>query len=278
MSAGACTFQQVLDRAVRLCGFDPATLPATLAADFASWLEARVRDAWILARWPGTLVMEERAYAPRFALATVYADGDVVYDDATNAYYEAHEDGFSGRPVTDGAYWTALGDFDRALALEESGETPIGEVLGVWRTDPRKGAASPVGYTLLSDEAWCDPQAPATVWVLFRLAPPVFTATPYAAGTTYFAGDAAFGLPHSYLALRETTGTAPPHAATWRPQLCPAVLADWAARGAKADWLASDGQEDKAAAQESLARGWLNDRLADLTIHQGQAARYLVTP
>lgn len=273
-------FAKLLEPAVQLCGLDYANLPTTLAQCFAAWLEARVEEAWMLTQWPDTLVLEERGFRPRFSLATVYSINAEVYDPASGLYFRAIADSFNGEPAEDGAYWEEFTPTDRTIAFDEENETAIGEVLHVWKHDPRTVTApAPVNFWSTADSAILEPGSGASVWVQFRRPAPRFTAALYDAGTTYAEGDVVYraGSGDCFLARQACTGQTPESRPQfWDLQRTPAVLARYAQRAARADFLADDGQEDKALLQSAGARTWLADRLADLTIHQGQTRSYSV--
>lgn len=62
----------------------------------------------------------------------------------------------------------------------------------------------------------------------------------------------------------------------WTVVRVPHVLANYARRAAVADFLADDGQTDKAFAQERRAADWLEEQIIAVTITQRQTANYSV--
>ncbi len=273
------TFIQFLNKAKRLCGID--RLEPALAESFAEWLQARLAKAYKRFPWPELCPFEERALRDRWDAAVEYSIGDVIaYDDGDGTvYYEALTYAPAGIvPGTDEDLWEETSIFERIVAYEQAGETRLGDVLGVWRSDPRTvNAPRPLGFRLLDDGILLPTDAPATVWVQTRLAPPRLTTEAYDAGTTYTPDDVFYlaSTGQCYVPLEEITGTSPVDAPTlFTVQEIPAVVADAAARMAKADYLADDGQDDKAFAQERRATDWLDDDALDLGAHQQQTATY----
>lgn len=66
------------------------------------------------------------------------------------------------------------------------------------------------------------------------------------------------------------------HPAKWRLQAIPYLLAEYAARAAKADYLADDGQDDKSFAQDRRAVDWLELQMVNFTATQNHTANYSV--
>ena len=64
--------------------------------------------------------------------------------------------------------------------------------------------------------------------------------------------------------------------ARWRVQDLPDLFEDAVKRRAKAEWLSADGQDEKAAAAEGLAREDLDQATQTLSGQQGQQRRYAV--
>lgn len=231
------TFTQMLNRTARLCGLDPARLPVDLAASLAAWLEDRVAEAWRATVWPETCGVDER---------------------------------------------TVETDPDEADAYEVALASPIGEVLDIWQHDPRLvDAPTSVPFLQLDGEAVrLTASTPETVYVRYRRPAPRFTTGAWSDSDTYSAGDLVhYSDGHCYLATAAADPAESPETnpEKWERQGTPEVLAHYAQRAARADWLAEDGQDDKAAAQMAIAQKWLTDRMADLLILRPNAGHYFVT-
>lgn len=208
-------FGKVLQGVARLCGLDPARLGTELAESLAGWIEQRVTQAWEAFPWPELCPVEERFYAAAHDSEATYADGDVVRvtaDGATGYYTLLQAGSQATTPGTDETVWETTAparfiDLDQGEVFGVEGITPMGEVLGVWRDDPRKvrGPHS-VGYTLSEDRICLDPHAPAAVFVQFRRRPPAFTSVAWDANATYAPGDAVFYNNECYVAGNVTPG------------------------------------------------------------------------
>lgn len=62
----------------------------------------------------------------------------------------------------------------------------------------------------------------------------------------------------------------------WQLQEIPLLLAEYAARAAKADYLSDDGQDDKSLAQDRRAIDWLELQMVNITVLQNQTSNYRV--
>lgn len=272
------SFLVVLNRTVRSCGLDPARLGGELAECFATWIEARLRKAWHLSTWPDTLGLEQRTYWPTWT-AAIYASGAKVWYAPGLAYYQANAATVGGDVPGVSTKWDAYTS-DRWIDFAQSGQTEIGEPLTAWANDPRRvKAPGPLAFWHDGTTIYLNPDAPAQPWLRFRKKEPRLTSVAWDAALTYAAGEVIYYTDgNSYLVLAATSAGQDPGdtPAKFRVQTIPEVLADYARLGAKADWLSDDGQDDKATVAENFAAGWLNDRLADLTILQGQTSNYAV--
>lgn len=236
-----------------------------------------------VSRGPKPRPIEERALRDRWDASLEYALDDVVaHDDGDGTlYYAALTYVPAGiEPGTDEDLWEETADFERIVAYEQLGENVFHDVLGVWRSNPRSvNAARALGFRLLDDGILLPTDAPSTVFIQYRKAPPRLTTTAYDAAVTYTVDDVFYlaSTGQCYVPLETVSGTSPVDAPTlFALQEIPAVVADAAARLAKADYLADDGQDDKAFAQERRATEWLDDDALDLGTHQQQTASYLV--
>lgn len=271
-------FIDLLTDTTELCGLDIATLPQPLANNFATWLQQRLKRAWTVTLWPDTLALEARTYAPDW-VAGNYAANAVVYDAGnTLAYYQASAPVTSADVPGTSASWVSY-FAPRVIPFNQTSNV-IGEPVNCWKDDPRVvRAPRAVGFWKDSANVYPDPQAPNVVYLQFRKPAPRFSAKPYDATVIYAAKSRfLYSDGECYVVLATTTAGQTPAStpASFAVQSTPEVLADFAMRAAKADWLSDDGQDDKAAMAESAADGWLADRMADLTILQRQTSNYRV--
>lgn len=271
-------FIDLLTDTVELCGLDPDNLPQPLANNFATWLQQRLKRAWTMTLWPETLLLEPRSYAPAW-VAGNYSTGAVVYDAAnTKGYYQASTGVTSADVPGTSANW--VGYFAPRVIPFTQTPSVISEPINCWKDDPRAvRAPRKVAFWKDSVNVYLDPQAPNLVYLQFRVPAPRFSAKPYDVTKVYQPKERFLWTDgNAYVVLVTTTAGQTPLTtpASFAVQTTPEVLADFAGRAAKADWLSDDGQDDKAAMAESAAQGWLNDRMADLTILQRQTANYRV--
>lgn len=214
--------------------------------------------------------------ADDYAAATAYVAGDQVYYAATDTCYQAHTAGTGNLP-TDTAYWGELVPFVPYVAFEQTGETAIGDVIGITDKDPGVYTATDkipyvithLGVQLL--ETW------GKVWIEFRLRPPQLTGAAYSSTTAYAVGDQVYFTTtgHLYTCLAITTaGESPASAAAkWSVVEIPLELKEYVSHWAYCRWLTIDGQGDKAAAAERHKTTILA-RLADRWFRQqGQVRR-----
>lgn len=149
--------------------------------------------------------------------------------------------------------WGILTVFERYVALDQTGQTPIGEVRGVSRNNPRTSPRFPGVLTFVIDDRGIlpAPTAGAQVWVEFRLRPSQFTDDAYDAGTEYGKGDLVYqeettGECYQSL-IDDNTGNTPESNPTeWKKVDFPEILQEYAKFGAFSDYLRADGQDKKA--------------------------------
>jgi hypothetical protein len=252
------TFKSVIDGALARMGLDPSITPAsnTLAA-FTEYLNSNLRAAWEMYPWPDFVCFELRQFYPDWNASTTYAANAVVLG-SDGIYYYAKTASTGVNPITDTAdinwapassYTSTTGsgilyaiDLDQVLGGVT--QTPIGEVLNVWASDPRTNRYStPVNWWLTNDGIVCGEGSagsfPAEVWVEFTARPTVYTTASYSNGDTI-----------------------------------PYVVAEAVKFGICAEAQREDGQFDKAGAMDAAARECLNIEWDKLEMKQGQQGRF----
>lgn len=196
--------------------------------------------------------------------------------------------GARARPGLNPLTWGRLNPFRRTVAAQQTLAdgtplTPIGEVLAAYDRDPRATTKLTRLNTSLTNEGWTFSSVrntPAYVWLKFRRQRPELTGDRWAASATYAAGDqmyfeTAAGVGNFYTATAGTVAGESPATSPdkWTVVALPYFLRLYLMRGLYADWLASDGQTDKAAAAEAQANQALELEADKLQRQQGQAER-----
>lgn len=270
-------FLSLLEDCADRCGLltPEGTVPAVHAAFLARMIQKEVRHGWRWYEWPELTLTERRAYRPVWDAAAGYAAGEEVFFEDDETYYAANAVTSAGEsPATTPAKWDAITvDFAKYVALNQSGLARIGEVLGVTVRDPRINRAPGTALFRLSDfGVMLAPDAPARVWVRFRLPTPKFTAIEWEDGT-FAAGIVRYHNGDCWEAL-EATSSEPGADATWALQVIPEFLHDYAVEAVYADWLDDDGQKAKSTLQREDAEDMLADERNQFTRTQGQGQRY----
>lgn len=260
--------------------------PATLSGGTYSTNDAY----WAIAGGPYT--------GPDWADATAYVVADIVRNPANGRFYQCHTAHTSSGSL-DGTKFGILTDFDPYISRTQTGQTEIGDFLGLFldnplqRQQPRRIAGmadslgmhvtnSPVGRWGLGMMA--DFLVPHEVWVRFRLPCPelrgsTFDATAtYTASvdTVYFEGTTTDLEGDFWLCAVNTTAGQSPQttAASWTRKEFPAWLRNPVAIRAYADWLVADGQGDKAAEQRANADEALYQAQLQQGAQQGQVLHW----
>ena len=254
------TFKSVIDGALARMGLDSTITPAsnTLAA-FTEYANSALRAAQEMYPWPDFVRFENRQFYANWSASTTYAVNDVVLGSNGNYYY-AVAAGSGTNPTTDStnAYWKLASAYTSttgsgilyAISLDQvlggTTQTPIGEVLGVWESDPRTNRYStPINWFLTNDgivvgqNGLSVTSIPATVWVEFSARPTVYTTSSYTNGDTF-----------------------------------PYILAEAVKYAVCAEAQREDGQFDKAAAHDANATAALNTEWDKLEMKQQQSGRF----
>ncbi len=279
------SFQSVLElTAQKLHG--TTELGVQESATLTAQINEQLRECWEREAWPEWCPVEQRFYRERFGLRTTYLGGFEVYHIGTDAYWWAGEDTDNmDIPGTAGFWASALNEtitgivFRRYISLDQTaGETelltPIGTVLGAYRSDPRvRTGAKPVDYILTPNGIEIVRFSGTSVWLHFRKRPPVFTSVLFDEEATYVVGQkvyfvgaaGAFIEGECYVCIEETMAGESPEsedgAPKWTKIEFPYVLKHAVADFVFADQLEEDGQTDRASkrrekAEEALALEW----------------------
>lgn len=218
------------------------------------------------------------ASGANYTSGTPGVPGTVVTSPIDDNSYECITTHTSGGAF-DPSKFTILTTFERYVSLDQAGQTPIGEVQQVSRSNPRTSPRFPgvLDFRVNNHGILPAPLAGVQVWMLFRLRPPVFSSTPYAGGTSFDAGDVVLD-PESgncFLSLvNANEGNEPATSpAEWQVQNIPFVFAEAIKLGALAEFLRSDGQNEKADDEEERADGKLSEAHDEVFASQGQFER-----
>jgi hypothetical protein len=243
------TFQSVLDGAAARIGLDPTqTIQPSTASALTEYINTRTRFAWEAYKWPELSAIEKRQFRPTFDAAATYASGAEVF--YLGNYYRKTGTGAVGVLPTVTATWTSaatLTDFVRSIDFDQaftaaSGSTkatPIGEVMHVYRQDPRVVRyAERVNFWVTDSGAIVGPTqftnaTPNEVYVEFTIRPTMFNTS---------SNDADF----------------------------PRVISEYVKFSAAADALREDGQFDKASYMDGLAADALQKEMDIIELKQGQ--------
>ena len=243
------TFQSVLDGAASRIGLDPTqTIQPSTASALTEYINTRTRFAWEAYKWPELSAIEKRQFRPTFDAAATYASNAEVF--YLGNYYRKTGTGAVGVLPTVTATWTvatSLTDFVRSIDFDQTftaasgstAATPIGEVLHVYRQDPRVVRyAERVNFWVTDSGAIIGPTqftnaTPNEVFVEFTIRPTMFNTASNAADF-------------------------------------PRVLSEYVKFASAADALREDGQFDKAAYMDGLAVDALQKEIDIIELKQGQ--------
>lgn len=243
------TFQSVLDGAAARIGLDPTqTIQPSTASALTEYINTRTRFAWEAYKWPELSAIEKRQFRPTFDAAATYATGAEVF--YLGNYYRKTGTGAVGVLPTVTATWTSaatLTDFVRSIDFDQTfnltsptaPSTPIGEVLHVYRQDPRVVRyAERVNFWVTDSGAIVGPTqftnaTPNEVYVEFTIRPTMFNTS--SANSDF-----------------------------------PRVLSEYVKFATAADALREDGQFDKASYMDGLATDALQKEIDIIELKQGQ--------
>ena len=204
-----------------------------------------------------------------------YDLGDIVWDPVTDRKYQLHTPDFD-TPPPDTNRWGEIVELERYLDLDEPGQTPIGEVRAVYRSNPRlaPGADRVTGWKTTASGIWI-PDATNTLWLDFRLRPPTLDGDLYSATATYDPEDAIYFEGDFYRMISSaatTAGESPVTAPTkWEKLEIPYLFAEYLAQGAYSDMLGKpEGQAEKFGPENDLAYAILVLEMDKIERLQGQ--------
>jgi hypothetical protein len=218
----------------------------------------------------------------RDATAYVATDGapSIVRNPADGRFYQCHTAHTSSGSL-DATKFCVLTEFDRYIAYEQTGKTKIGDVLGVWSERPTKVRNSAqLDYHLSANGIQVLDDEYAEVWVEFKTKIPQLTGATYSATATYTANvdqvyfsNSTSSYPGNFYdcIVNTSAGQSPvTTASSWSIVSIPRIFQRYLEQGAYADYLASDGQNDKRAIESMMADESMSDLIARYGMVQNQ--------
>jgi len=163
-------------------------------------------------------------------------------------------------------------DANEMVGYDQADEIALGEVMGVWTSDPDRypDAARGLAYVMtengiqLTDE---NESVPTKVWVKFRRRPNLFTRVAFDGAAAYSLGDLIFYVADCYQAVLEAS------VEVWLKVAFPFILENYVVHGAAADYLRQDGQTERAQVEDKLADAKLEDAVTKAGPQQGMMTR-----
>jgi hypothetical protein len=269
------TFQSVLWGVARLCGWKPESRDLTVerAAQLTEFINERVREAWEYAEWADLRWIEQRYFHEGLWAPGSYAAGSIVYHASSAAYYTA-DTGTSEEPGSAAVDWTVNTSYSKHIPYEQLGQTKIGTVEAIFKSDPRiNRTPTPLYYEAVDREGIYIKDTEATgaaVWLSLLVREPEFTSVVHSASTSYAVGDLAYlaSTGECYKALAAGTVADPSASENWDRVEFPYVFSSFVKRAAHADYLASKEQFEMADRVEAKAFKRLDDVLSRAGIAQ----------
>lgn len=207
-----------------------------------------------------------------FVAGTAYAAGTKVRYAPEDAYYYVWTTTDGSQSPGNAGYFVLLAPFEAFIDLNQTGLDPIGLVRECWNKDPRihldavrlswfRGASR---VNVLSDVAYA--------WVEFQDPVPILRGDLLDEASAHVAGDRRYFDGNFYLCLDAASAGETPatHPAKWELQVIPVEFQRYLEQGAYADWLPSDGQNDRRQVESKIADGYLGEVAMRLMGLQGQ--------
>ena len=171
------------------------------------------------------------------------------------------------------------GDEGNYIALNQAGETEMGEVFSVWNKSPKSNQDVQELTWYISENGVQIAESNTTVFVQFRKTVPQYTGENYAQTSSYAAPqqvyDTALG---NFYEANQAVASGSDNSPSAQPSLwdlvsIPIIFMDYLIRGTYADYLRHNGELDRARVAESDARSALDHELFKLHQQQGQTTR-----
>jgi hypothetical protein len=296
------SFQSVYEAILQRLGLDPLADAIThdTARAICEHMTERAQTAWQMWDWPVLTRTEERAFrAPWYSSVAYHRNltigkPDEVYYINTEKYYKVNQAAISdppiGTPPSNAAFWTEFQDVTTFVDRDQLGKLPLGQVVGVYKSDPSINGAAPHDICLKfrpSEAGTYLSYAPLpTVFICYIVQPPTYSFVPWIQfGKQYLPGHRVFYHPtgQCYICVKASgPGTAQPPTNTefWAVEPVPDVFASYIKAGAACDCLKeSTPPEDqirlaRAGAWEKEAQSAIESEI-DQLLAQGQKHYYI---
>lgn len=273
-------WKTVYERAVNLCGLVPAQVTVQDFAYLQEAIDQRTQSAWEHHWWPELMRVQERFYRDAFDAGTTYATGAEVYWPDTDSYYRRLSAG-NTVPPSDPLTWELLAELDAYILLEQAGRDAIGEVRQVTRRNPRLELdAGVIPFELSENGVQLVDEAPKSVYVDFRVPPERYLGADFDVTVIYAGGERVYSPERGDFfdliaaGLGSTIDLDDPAEAT--RVAYPRIFESFVSRAVYADWLANEGQVDKARGELERAMAFLDREVDKLAGQQRQTQRYSV--
>jgi hypothetical protein len=233
----------VLFPAAELLGIDVATdFLNDFARPLARSVNSKLREGWDFWDWPELTLTEERAFRRIWNPQSQFVPGDEVFFIGTMSYYAVRRNPPLDPPVgtspTDISYFEPLTLTDRYIAYEQDCRGTIGDVYGVYATNPRlNGGCGVLALEFRPSEKGIDvvPWAGPTVFVHYKLRVPQFTIEGYDPARAYKANDLIYWTDGEVYRARSNTTATDPGTVFWAKMAMPYTLSEFVKYAAAAE-------------------------------------------
>jgi hypothetical protein len=251
------SFQSVYEGVLSRHGLDPLAYTADhdTARAIANNITRRARKGWKTWDYPEFTRTEERAFRASWSATRQYKrmgsdlhrPDELYWPVAPYAgYYRvlttANIDPPIGTPPTaNSPAYFELFTPEPYIERDQLDRNPIGEVLGVYSSDPsfETDCAISIALPFRPSERGIrilgEGVSNATVFVWYQVPPPQFSKKPWAAGKSYLPGDIVFYNGDCYSCIVANSADAPPNSSSWMLEPVPDTLAEYLVAGAYAD-------------------------------------------
>lgn len=165
------------------------------------------------------------------------------------------------------------------IALNQAGQTEIGEVFAVWNKSPKNNQDIAELTWFLSENGIQIAESNTTVFIHFRKVGPEYLGDLYSQTSAYVSGNQVYdNTAGNFYTANQVVASGADNSPTAQPSLwdvvsVPIIFTDYLIRGTYADYLRHNGELDRARVAESDARTALDHELLKLHQQQGQTTR-----
>src|SRR5215813_8716245 len=269
--------QRILYDVARRTGLVPegdnANLDPDKAYELLGFMDDRLREAWELYDFVETTYVEQRAFRPDFDPCVCYNQGDIVWDPASQQYYQALAQTVGG-PVSNTDIWAANPSVNpRWIPYWQVGKTPIGTCFGAWNNNPYEESKR-IRIQFLPSARGLEFTATSNVsiiWLVFRIPYPGIGRSEWAASATYNLGDATIDGMDTYISSIDNNVAKQPSLSpdSWTQFRIPYSMSRFVTQAAFADSLVVEGQNEKAPGELNKAYGYLSAAYDQQELQQG---------